>query len=168
MRTSDEFRPEQNSRRGEFIAWGATLMVGLAWLVLTINNQDIPNAIPFLGIFLLLSSASISLGNWVDRRTVIRVSTDGIGFKNGLRNVRMNWDEIKQVRVIPTRWGSKIQTFSDTAFFEFRKLGEVKLSGNFTGKIGFKQGDEILQQIILKSGLQIIENQGEGYYYARQ
>jgi hypothetical protein len=29
-------------------------------------------------------------------------------------------------------------------------------------------GEEILRQMVLKSGLQIVDRQGEGYYYARQ
>lgn len=168
VQSSDEFRPEQNPRRGELIAWSTALLVGFAWLYISLNNQVVPKTIPFLAIILLMTSLSISLGNWMDRQTLIQLSATGVAFKNGLRNVRLQWDEINQIRVLATRWGSKVQVFGEAAFFEFRTLGEVKLMGNFTGKIGFAEGNAIMHQIISKSGLQIVEDQGEVYYYARQ
>ena len=103
----------------------------------------------------------------MDRRTVLRMDGRGISYKNGLRNVQMDWLDIRQVRVLPARWGNKIQIIGENAYFEFRTLGEVKVAGQIKGRMGFEQGEEILREIILNSGLHKIDHTGDGYYYAR-
>ncbi|MCK5313953.1 MAG: hypothetical protein KAJ53_02470 [Anaerolineales bacterium] len=163
-----EFKPEQVSRRGEFIAWGCAVLVGVLWLVLIWQGQAVTWAILLLEIFLLFAGTSISLGNWMDRKTLLRLDQKGISYKNGLRKVQMNWQDIRQVRVLPTRWGSKVQVIGEDAYFEFRTLGEVKIGGELKGRMGFEKGDEILQAIVIASDLQKTDDPGDGYYYARE
>jgi len=163
-----EFRPEGISRRGEFVAWGSTLLVVTGWLILRFNAQPVPSAVPFLAILLFLSGLGISLGNWMDRRTSIQLIETGIAFQNGLRNVRLAWGEIKQVRLYPARWGKKVQVFGEKSFFEFRTLGEVKYQGELKARFGFEKGEEILRQIIIRAGLESSEQPQEGYYYVRK
>jgi hypothetical protein len=171
-----EFSPELVSRRGEFIAWASTLVVSLAWIILSQANQRIPVAVQFMAIILLLVSLSISLGNWMDRRTSIHLSEDGITFRNGLRDLHFGWDEIQQVKVFPSNWGNKVQVISNQAQFQFRTLGEVKFQGEVKGLMGFSKGKFILEQIIAKANLKPAiqssqENatqKGTVYYYKRQ
>lgn len=168
-----EFHPERIPRRGEFIAWGCALLVGTAWLALRVNARPVHTAVPILTIFLLLSGLSISLGSWMDRKTRIRLDETGIGFQNGLRNIRLGWEDINQVRTFPARWGKKVQVFGEQAFFEFRTLAEVKYQGELKARLGFEKGEDILHQIIISAGLQPNEHRGkiadgEGYYYVRK
>jgi hypothetical protein len=163
-----EFKPELLSRRGELIAWGSAILVGAVWLVLGWKNQAVPWTVLLLEVFLLFAGLSISFGNWMDRQTVLRMDENGVWYKNGLRNVKMDWINIRQVRVQPTRWGNKVQVIGDKAYFEFRTLGEVKIVGELKGRMGFNRGEEILNEIILNSDLQRIDKSGNGYYYARE
>jgi len=162
------YRPIHLSRRGEIIAWGSAVLLAGAWLILRITGQEVNFSVPILAIFVLLSALSISLGNWMDRKTLIKVKENAISFQNGLRDLELAWSEIKEVRVIPARWGKKVQVFGDRRYFAFQTLGEVKVGGEVKGRMGFPEGDEILRQIILKGGLQIVERPGDGYYYVRQ
>jgi hypothetical protein len=162
---SREYRPELLPRRGEIIAWGLSLVVAAAWFIVQRRSGSVPLAVPILEAFLLFSALSISLGNWMDRRTFIRLDGVGIAFQNGLRNVHLGWREIRQVRVLPTRWGKKVEVVGDRAHFQFRTSGEVKVQGETKGRVGFAQGDEILRQLILSSALKIVDHPGEGYYY---
>ena len=104
----------------------------------------------------------------MDRHTVIRMNENGIVYKNGLRNVQLGWNEIRQIRVIPARWGNKVQLIGEKAHFEFRTLGEVKVAGELKGRMGFEDGEEILREIVINSGLIRIDESGDGYYYARE
>ena len=163
-----EFRPELISRRGELIAWGSAILVGVAWFVLGWRGQTVSWAMLLLEVFLIFAGTSISLGNWMDRHTLIRMNESGIAYKNGLRNVHMGWQEIRQVRVIPARWGNKVQLVGEKAHFEFRTLGEVKVAGELKGRMGFEDGEEILQEIVMNSGVHRIDESGNGYYYVRE
>ncbi len=124
--------------------------------------------IPVLFILLIFSAFIISLGNWMDRQTVIRMDDREVEYRNGLRQVHLRWMEIREVRVQPGKWGKKVQVYADSSYFTFHTLGEVRLRENVKGRMGFEQGEEILRQLVLRSGLEIVEQQGDDYYYARQ
>ncbi len=169
----NEFKPELVSRRSEFIAWGSAVLVNGAWLLLIIFNHSLSFWLPILGIPLLLIAIGISLGNWMDRKTILRLDVDRVYFSNGLRHVNLSWDEIKEVRVLPAQWGEKVQVFGEEAYFGFHTLGEVTANGRVLGRTGFMKGDQILEHILEKSGLseskQVeLSEQQEGYYYSRQ
>jgi hypothetical protein len=150
---SQEYRTELIPRRGEFIAWITALMVLGAWFVLHRAGQPVLPVVPILGVLLLLAALSISLGNWMDRHTRLRLEETGISFHNGLRHVHLQWEQIQRVNVIPSNWGKKVQVIADHAYFEFRTLGQVEAQGRTLGRVGFEQGDRILEQILEKSHL---------------
>ena len=168
-----EFHPELVSRRSEAIAWGSAIVVNGAWLLLILFNQSMSFWLPILGIPLLLIAIGISLGNWMDRKTVLNLDVNGVYFSNGLRHADLSWNEIKEVRVLPAQWGEKVQVFGEKVYFAFHTLGEVTSNGKVLGRTGFLDGDLILAQILAKSGLseskQVdLGDQQEGYYYSRQ
>lgn len=163
-----EYRPELISRRGEWVAWSCALLVGIGWLVLRWFGWDISLGMPLFAIVLMFAALSISLSNWVDRQTVMRLNAKWIEFHSSLRHVRLLWPDIRQVRVSPSRWGDKIQVIGERAHFSFRTLGEVWFHDELKGRLGFEKGDEILHEIIVSSGLKKIpERDGEGAYYVR-
>ncbi len=167
MSASQEYHPIPIPRRGELIAWISTLLVGITWMVSRTWGQGAVLLL-ILGILLLLSAALISLGNWVDRHTVLRLHPDGIEFHNGLRNVRLGYDQVSEIFVQPSDWGSRVQVSGEGQRFVFRTLGEVRLREKVQGRMGFERGEEILRTLVLNSGLQIVSQTGGGYTYARQ
>src|SRR3989304_2748069 len=135
-----EFRPELISRRGELIAWGSALLVCGAWFVLGKSAGHASLLVPLLAIPLLIAAFSISLGNWMDRHTVLRLDAEGVRFSNGLRHVRLKWDQIQQVRGLPAPWGKKGQGFGGQVYFGFFTLGRVKAQGGGLGRPGSAEG----------------------------
>jgi hypothetical protein len=118
-------------------------------------------------VFLGFSGGSISLGNWLDRNTVIQLEADGIHFENGLRRVRLRWTEVQKVAVLPARWGKSVQVIGEQSHFDFKTLGEVQFQGEVRGRTGFPEGQEILDVILRETGLTLIEESNNAYYYAR-
>lgn len=168
-----EYRPVLLSRRGELIAWALALLLGAVWAFLELTGKTVFVAMPILEILLGFSAAGISLGNWMDRRSVLRLDGNGLTFQNGLRDVRLFWNEVQEVRAWPSQWGKKIEVIGNSLssgrqHFGFRTLGEVKVQGEVKGRMGFEKGDEMLRQIIQHSELQQINHPGPGYYYARK
>lgn len=172
QREAREYRPDRLSRRGEITAWILAAVVGAAWLALSLRGSQISTAIPLLEAFLLLAALSISLGNWMDRRTLLRVDDSGVAFTNGLRNVSLTWPEVYQVRVQPGGWGKRVQVLGQSGqgkqtYFGFRTSGVVRVQGEEKGRMGFEAGDEILRTIIERSGLQVAERTVRGELYSR-
>ena len=168
-----EFHPEVASRRGELIAWGSTVLVNGVWILLILAGQPFSFWLPILGIPLILVASGISLSNWMDRHTVIKLGEKDIYFSNGLRHTPLLWREIQEVRVLPAQWGKKVQVFSENAYFGFHTLGEVIAQGKTLGRTGFVEGDLILEVILDNAGLSAekhvdIGGQREGYYYSRE
>lgn len=163
-----EYRPELLSRRGEYVAWGTTLIAIIAWLILYLTNTPVFGGLSFLAVLLALSGMAISLGNWMDRRTILRLEPDGVQFDNGLRQVMLQWSEIRQVQVYPSDWGKKVHVIGDKAHFNFRTLGEVTLQGEVKGRMGFEKGEEILGHILENARLKQVPGPENGSYYARE
>ena len=163
----NDLRPELNSRRGEGTAWVLTLVVSFAMGFLNWQLDNIPVAAWVFWGFLLFAALSISLGNWMDRKTIMRVDVDGIAFENGLRKVRLSWSEIENVNVLPLRWGRSVQVIGSESHFEFRTLGKVQYQGEVRGRLGFSEGQAVLDEILSATNL-VLQNEEKGsYYYSR-
>jgi hypothetical protein len=163
-----EYHPELLSRRGEYVAWGLGLIAIVAWLVLHLTETPVVGGLRFLAVLLALSGMGISLGNWMDRRTILRLEPDGVWFDNGLRQVLLHWSEIRQIQVYPSTWGKKVHVIGNKAHFEFRTLGEVTLQGEVKGRMGFEKGEEILSHILENTRLKKVPGPENGSYYARE
>ena len=150
------------------IAWVSAIIVTFGGLILVLNGERVNTAVILMEVILLFSALSISLGNWMDRKTVLSIDEGGVGFRNGLRNTYLAWSEINEVSVSPSQWGKKVQIYGGKNHFSFRTLVEVKVQGELKGRFGFSQGEDLLRQIILNSGLEIIDEPGNGFYYVRK
>ena len=166
MSDQQEFRPELTSRRGEITAWVLTIGLGAALFIAT---QSLGALSPFIWVFegfLVFSALVISLGNWVDRKSVIHMDAQGIAFENGLRSVRLGWNEVQNVAVMQTRAGKRVQIVGPSSHFSFKLATESILFGQ-TFRTGFADGQFILDTVLKKSGMQL-KGEAEGmYYYAR-
>ncbi|MFM8321387.1 MAG: hypothetical protein ACKOC5_10765 [Chloroflexota bacterium] len=167
MQLPAEFRPESFSRRGEATAWGMAILAILTWVFLAARGQPVPLAIRFVAGFTLLAGAAISLTNWSDRRTVLRLSESGIAYANGLRSVQLPWEQILQVRVYPSNLGDQVRVVGKQTFFTFRTYGEARLGEQVRGRMGFAAGEQILNQVRRSAGLNHIERSGPAYIYTR-
>jgi uncharacterized protein (DUF58 family) len=163
---SREFRPELLPRRGEIMAWlaGIGMLVGLFFA--TARWGSVSFVFWLFAAFLLFSALSISLGNWMDRRSVIRLDSNGIAFENGVRSVRLSWPEVQNVAVIPTRLGKRVQVQGAVSHFTFKTMSESTLSGQQL-RTGFADGQEILETVLKECGLQLKAEKGGMVYYAR-
>ena len=162
-----EFRPELLSRRGETLAWLTALLSFSAWSILSFTGRPVRSVVPFMSFFFLFAAASISLGNWVDRSTVLRLDENGVGFRNGLRKVYLSWSQIIQIQVFGSKWGRKVRVLGKESHFDFRTLGELTMGGEVKGRMGFLQGEQILRQMLASSGLKEVEHSDNNVYYAR-
>jgi hypothetical protein len=167
MEAAQIFRPETISRKGERNAWLLTGFALIVELVLFWRLSTFPGWITVFGFIMLLSAIFISLSNWVDRKTILILEPGGVKFRNGLRNVQLNWDQIKKVSVIEDRWGYRVHVTGSEASFNFRMLSEIEFRGKIGGQMGFPEGETILKEIIQASGLGLDKSDDHGHYYAR-
>ena len=162
-----ELHPELISRRGELNAWAFALVVSAALGIMRFSMGEIPSVAWVFWGFLLFAALSTSLGNWMDRGTVMSLNDSGIAFENGIRQVALSWSDVKKVNVIPARWGKNIQVIGDESHFEFRTLGEIQYQGEIRGRLGFAEGDEVLKEILKKTNLRLEKEEKGSYYYSR-
>ena len=160
------YHPELLPRQGEINAWLLAFFASTALVLLHLQGV-VPFWSWFFVGFLFLSAASISLGNWMDRHTALHLGQTGVAFENGLRRVQLAWNEIDQVRVLPARWGERIQVIGAKSHFEFTMPAEVKFNGQIKGRVGFLQGKEILASLLQASGLTNFQKTDEYAYYSR-
>jgi hypothetical protein len=164
-----EYRPELLPNRGEFTAWILTSLSGIAWIIMVSTPMQEYIGIPLLFFFFLISAFMISLGNWMDRNTRIKISDQNLFYQDGLRKIEFLWNEIQRVEVYPSKWGKKVRIFGNERRISFRTLGNIELKGEVKGKMGFTDGEKILNTILDKSNLVKFHKFSDGIdYYVRQ
>ncbi|PWH18871.1 MAG: hypothetical protein DDG59_04785 [Anaerolineae bacterium] len=161
------FTPELAPRSGERNAWILAFLMLVLWLVFRLTPWELPFTLQVLVIFTLGAALLISFGNWVERNTLLAIGEQGVRFENGLRKVSLAWTEIEEVRVRPAVWGKRVQVRGKGTRFDFHTLGEVKYKGAIQAKTGFAQGEEIVRQIVLNSGLRIADQLSDEVVYTR-
>jgi hypothetical protein len=161
------YRPATIPRQGERNAWIFTGFAVVIDVVLFWRNGGLPVWATLLTGFLLLSAFFISLSNWSDRKTILALEPDAIEFRNGLRNVRLKWDRVENVRVLKDRWGPRVYVSGADTGFNFRMLSEVQMRGKVGGQMGFPEGQTILENILKASGLSLEKTEDQDLYYAR-
>jgi len=156
MTDTTTYKPELMPRRGEYTAWGLALLsvLGLVFLQIAGYSSWIANF--FVG-FLFFAALSISLGNWMDRQTVLQLGDKGIAFTNGLRKVSLGWNEIQEIRVMPNQNGDSVHIVGGQSHFQFKTLGEVRYAGEVKARTGFMDGDKIFNIILHRTGMKRIE-----------
>ena len=167
METDQIFQPTTIPRQGERNAWILTGFALIVELLLFWRFSSLPGWATLLTFFLLFSAVLISLSNWVDRKTILILKPSAVEFRNGLRNVTMQWDQVEMVSVVADRWGQRVHIAGTKGNFNFRMLSEVEIQGKVGGKMGFPKGEMILKEIIQASGLSLVENKDQDRYYAR-
>jgi hypothetical protein len=167
MDTAREFRPEVISRRGEVTMWALAILSLAALVLLRSRAADVSLWYTVFVALMLLSAAGTSLGNWMDRKTLLILRPEGLDFRNGLRDVSFSCDEIQEAQVFPSRWGKQVHVVAANGHFSFRTKSELTHKGEIRAKMGFAQGEYILEQILKQSGLHETDHTEKGRYYAR-
>jgi uncharacterized membrane-anchored protein len=160
------FRPEIQTHQNELFAW-LMVIVGVIAVFFLKDNPLFYWMMIFV-IFVLLLAIGVSLSNWIDRRTQIIINGNELVFENGLRNIHLEWNEIKSVSVYPARWGERVLVESEKEHFSFTMMSDVHLLGKVQGQIGFAQGKTIMDEIIKLGKLTSMSVTDNTYYYSRQ
>jgi len=168
MEIPAEFRPERFSRRGEITAWGLAILSLLGWIGFSMRGIPIPLFFSALTIFIVIAALATSLSNWSDSHTLLRLEDTGVDFENGLRRVYLTWGEIQKVQIFASHMGDQVRVSGAQTFFIFRLLGEVSLRGQVRGRVGFGEGERILNYILQETNLKRVELPDNQYYYVRE
>ena len=122
-----EFHPEKISSRGEVFIWVLAVISLAALTYLRSRVAGVSLWYTVFVVLMFLSGASTTLGNWMDRKTVLILRPGGLDFRNGLRDISLNWDEIQEVQVFPSRWGKQAHIVGTHAHFNFRTKSEWRV-----------------------------------------
>ena len=60
-----------------------------------------------------------------------------------------------------------MRVYGDLGHFSFHALGEMKAYGEVKGRMGFEQGELIVEQIIMNAHLKEVAHDGNRVVYAR-
>ena len=162
-----EFRPEKVSRTGEIITWILAVITVITLVFLWSQNAGVSIWQVTFTVLMLTAAGGSSLSSWMDRSTVLILRPEGVDFRNGLRDVSVNWDDLEEVQIFPSRFGNRVNVFGSQSHFNFRTMVEVTNRSGRSSSMGFSQGEFITQQIIKNSGLQETLKNDRARYYAR-
>ena len=163
-----EYRPVSTSRRGELSGWMLVLLCGFAWWVVSRQGSSLAAFIIIFLILFLIVAAGTSLSNWMERHSVLRISSTGIDFTNGLRKVSLTWEQIEEVQVLPSRWGKSVHVIGTEGHFHFQLGVKVELIGREIDRVGFPDGEKILGELFRNTDLKQVEMDRPGRFFVRR
>jgi hypothetical protein len=168
LSTPSAYKPVMNSRRSEVLAWIFSICIVLVLFVLP-SSGFFRIAGFVLATFFTFSAIVMSLGNWVSRKTELRMYDEFLWLDNGIRVTTIRWEDIDCLEVFPGRFNDKIIVNSDSSNrLSFDVIKANVESGEAINIAGFKERDIILEMIIKSSGLNEKRKDGQqGYYYSK-
>jgi hypothetical protein len=145
--TERTFSPAAVDRRGEGVGW--LLTAGLAAGLAVIFWRS--GGVPWLGLVLLVIliglSSLVSLGNWLESNTTIRLDVAGIEERQPLHSVALRWDEILELWAWPASRGWRILVRGTGGQILFR-TGERLVSARGPElRLGFPQGEQLAARV---------------------
>lgn len=164
LSTPQTYKPIQNSRRPELLAWFFSFCI-IFILIFSPQTGLFRIGGVILATFFLLSAVTISLGNWQNRNSVLKLSKDKIWYFNGVKELSFTWDEIQRVEVFRGRFNDKINLVSESGSISFDIIGLEQFNQDKTPYYGFREGAEILNFILKQTNLNEQKQDGSGYYY---
>ena len=164
LSTPQTLKPIQNPRRSEMTAWFLSLCLILILIFSTEGGFFKVGGI-ILCTFFLISAVIISLGNWQNRKTVLRLSRDQIWYFNGIKESSLSWEEIQRVEVYSGRFNDKISLVSDSGIIRFDIVNLEHFDQDKTPNYGFKEGVKILNSILDQTDFNEKKQNRLGYYY---
>jgi hypothetical protein len=155
------YRPVSVSRRSELTAWGIFAVLASVVVLLRLQARIVPLPITILAAFFLLAALVISFGNWMERRTWMRLDPDRLLYTNGVRKISLPWEEIREIRLDEDRLSNKVYISGESIQFQFRLQSEPRFDREEHGLYGFREGDEILREIAERSGKSPVSREEE-------
>jgi hypothetical protein len=116
------FQPAYANRRGELIAWISAVVIGLLLTIFYFVTREVQCLTAGLFIFFLAAALLITFGLWVDSKTFAKVSPQYLHYKSPFREVRLEWDQVEELRAIEAGSVWRVVVFGAGRYFRIRVL----------------------------------------------
>ena len=122
IQTEVTFQPASASRRGELIAWGSAVVIGSLLTIFYFVTREVQCLTAGLFIFFLGAAILITFGLWVDSKTFAKVSPEHLHFKSPFRDVRLEWDQVEELRAMEAGNVWRVVVSGADRYFRIRVL----------------------------------------------
>ncbi|MFN2149475.1 MAG: hypothetical protein ACK2T2_13900 [Anaerolineales bacterium] len=162
------FTPRALDRYGERLAW--SLAVALAALTIFLFWRQGVWIASLIVIFslCLVAALLISYGNWMERRTEIWITKEGVRYQNPLRQILVKWESIMAVNIYPRGDGWRVIVEGQEANFSFQTLTTLNLGWGRQVETGIVEGESLAADIAGFAGLEPPVEDREGWVRRRK
>jgi hypothetical protein len=143
----EAFRPAKPNRRGEFLAWGCCFVLAVTAVVQARMTEGFPYTAVLLLAFFFLGGAVTSFGNWLERRTSVLLTPEGVTYTSPIRNVSLAWDKIDTLTALPAGQGWRLVVQGTGRVFQLRTRVSLGEGDRETVPIGFPDGERMASLI---------------------
>ncbi|TAK14220.1 MAG: hypothetical protein EPO32_02555 [Anaerolineae bacterium] len=163
-----ELRPIPGSRRPELMSWGLAVLLFGMLAIARPEAQVVIFGAWALGLFFGLSALVMTLGNWLERNTLMILRLNGITLRQPVQSVMLNWQEVDRVEVQQGPNGERVFVRGGERHFSYRPATRVEIRGKIRDQYGFENSEKILKTILTMAKLPNTPSQlANGYSYAR-
>ena len=161
------YRPAPVDRRGERVGWLLSLALAGGLLLL----QRFSGGIAWLGLvflaLLVALAALVSIGNWLEAGTSIRIDAQAIEERTPLRSVRLGWGEVDEMWTWPASRGWRILLRGTGGQILFRTGERMSFPRGAELRLGFPEGEQMAGVVRRAARLSAPLRQDDGWVCRR-
>lgn len=147
IQSERSFLSGSTSRKGEIIAWGSAVAVGLPLAVFYFTTREVQCLTAGLFVFFISAAVLITFGLWADARTFARVTPQNLHYKSPFRSVNLTWDQVDEVRAADAGAVWRVVVIGANRYFRLRVLREEDSSESKRRFLVFPQADQLIRII---------------------
>lgn len=142
------FKPQALDRYGERLAWSLAAALTALTLFMFWRQGVWIAALIVITSLCIVAALLISYGNWMERRTEIEVTAQGLRYRNPLRELRADWGSIMAVFIYPRGDGWRVIIESDSTSFSFQTQTTLRLGWGREVETGIIDGLLLTSNIV--------------------
>lgn len=139
----EAFQPAKPNRRGEILAWTCCFTLAVTAVVQAKVTAGFPYTAVALLAFFFLAGATTSFGNWLERRTSVLITPEGVTYASPIRNVSLAWEKVDSLAALPAGQGWRLVVQGAGRLFQFRTPVPPGEGGREAVPIGFPDGERM-------------------------
>ncbi len=164
---SETFTPIAMDRQGERMAWSLAMALLALLIYLRWSMQIRLTALLVIFVLLFLAAILISFGTWMERRTRIDLSPEGMRYKNPLRDRWIRWEDLTRIHAYPRGSGWRVLVESSIANFSFQTGTVLNTGWGSSIKTGVVGGEDLVSGIVGLANLSAVSADREGWTCSR-
>ncbi len=159
----ETYRPALAPARGLMLAWALSLVLLGSVAIMVFLGARVPWPTWLMLAFFLAAACLMTAGRWVDSRTLIQATPQGLTYQTPLQRLQLPWEEVRELRLLAAGRTWRIVVLGGGGRIPFRVPRAGADSSPATASLSLPGGEQLLRGILGMAHFASRERLGGGW-----